>query len=332
MRVLIIKTSSLGDIVHTLPALTDAADAIPGIQFDWVVEEAFAEIPAWHPAVAEVIPVAIRRWRKGMLKGFRSREWHHCKGMLSQHHYDCAIDAQGLLKSAFLTRYIKAPTFGYDRRSVRESMASLAYKHRIRVAKDMHAVERIRELFAKSLGYQKPAGTGCYRLDRNRFFESGERQNTVVFLHGTTRDNKHWPVPYWKQLATQVGDHGHEILLPWGNDVERERARDIASVHERARVLPRLNLSGIASVLVAARAAVAVDTGLGHLSAALDLPTVSLYGPTCPDLVGTYGEGQVHLEARNFPSATAADVEPAVFASLHPQAVYKALLGQIENR
>ena len=103
MRVLLVKTSSLGDVIHTLPALTDAQRAIPGIQFDWVVEEGFAEIPAWHPAVAQVIPVAIRRWRKHPLQTLRSGEWRRFKARLRETHYDLVIDAQGLLKSAWLT-------------------------------------------------------------------------------------------------------------------------------------------------------------------------------------------------------------------------------------
>jgi lipopolysaccharide heptosyltransferase I len=113
VRVLLVKTSSLGDVIHTLPALTDAARAIPGIQFDWVVEEGFAEIPAWHPAVAQVIPVAIRRWRKNLWQTIKNGEWTRFKQRLSESRYDLVIDAQGLLKSAWLTRYVKAPVAGW---------------------------------------------------------------------------------------------------------------------------------------------------------------------------------------------------------------------------
>ena len=98
MRVLLIKTSSLGDVIHALPALTDAARALPGIRFDWVVEEGFAEIPAWHPAVDRVIPVAIRRWRKNLWQTFRSGEWKRFKDRVREQRYDLVIDAQGLFK------------------------------------------------------------------------------------------------------------------------------------------------------------------------------------------------------------------------------------------
>src|SRR5690606_6912806 len=166
MRVLLIKTSSLGDVIHTLPALTDALEAIPGIRFDWVVEEGFAEIPVWHPAVAEVIPVAIRRWRKSPLKTLRSGEWQRFRQRLHKHSYDLVIDAQGLFKSAVLTLGLKVPVAGLDRRSAREPLASRFYDKRIAVPRDQHAVERVRQLFAQALGYRLPARVGDYGLYR----------------------------------------------------------------------------------------------------------------------------------------------------------------------
>ncbi|HIQ53746.1 MAG TPA: lipopolysaccharide heptosyltransferase I, partial [Pseudomonas pachastrellae] len=146
MRVLLIKTSSLGDVIHTLPALTDAARAIPGIRFDWVVEEGFAEIPSWHPAVDAVIPVAIRRWRKKPLQAVRSGEWGNFKRRLRETQYDLVIDAQGLLKSAWLTRYARAEVVGLDKSSAREPLAARFYQRRLAVAWGQHAVERTRQL------------------------------------------------------------------------------------------------------------------------------------------------------------------------------------------
>ena len=122
MRVLIVKMSSLGDVIHTLPALTDAAEAIPGIKFDWVVEEAFAEIPAWHPAVDRVIPIALRRWRKTPWRSFGGPQWKKFRAQLDRHHYDAVIDPQGLLKSAFVSRLVRAPRFGMDKNSARERL------------------------------------------------------------------------------------------------------------------------------------------------------------------------------------------------------------------
>lgn len=301
MRVLLIKTSSLGDVIHTLPALTDAARAIPGIEFDWVVEEGFAEIPSWHPAVAGIIPVAIRRWRKSLWQTWRSGEWARFKQRLRDTPYDLVIDAQGLLKSAWLTRYTRAPVVGLDRDSAREPLASRFYRQGYGVPRGQHAVERVRQLFALALGYPLPQTTGDYGLERSRLVDAPSGVPFVLFLHGTTWATKHWPELYWRQLAERLIAQGLQVQLPWGNVAERERAERIAEGLEQAVVLPKLNLAGVAKVLAQAQACVAVDTGLGHLAAAFDVPTLSLYGPTNPGLSGAYGKSQVHL-AGDYPA------------------------------
>ncbi|AGZ37486.1 MAG: lipopolysaccharide heptosyltransferase I [Pseudomonas sp.] len=301
MRVLIIKTSSLGDVIHTLPALTDAAHAMPGIRFDWVVEEGFAEIPSWHPAVDQVIPVAIRRWRKNLWQTFKSGEWKAFNQRVRERKYDLVIDAQGLVKSAWLTRYVKAPVAGLDRYSAREGWASRFYDRRLSVAVGQHAVERVRQLFAMALAYDLPEGIGNYGLDLDRL-QLPPAAPYVVFLHGTTWATKHWPEAYWRELAERMGQRNLQVRLPWGNPQEKARAERIAQGLKNCQVLPKLNLAGVARVLAAAKACVAVDTGLGHLAAALDVPTISLFGPTNPGLTGAYGRAQVH-QASNFPCA-----------------------------
>ncbi|MEC4561746.1 MULTISPECIES: lipopolysaccharide heptosyltransferase I [Pseudomonas] len=301
MRVLIIKTSSLGDVIHTLPALTDAAHAIPGIRFDWVVEEGFAEIPSWHPAVDQVIPVAIRRWRKNLWQTIKSGEWKAFKQRVRERKYDLVIDAQGLVKSAWLTRYVKAPVAGLDRYSAREGWASRFYDRRLSVATGQHAVERVRQLFAMALAYDLPEGIGNYGLDLERL-QLPPAAPYVVFLHGTTWATKHWPEAYWRELAERMGRRRLEVRLPWGNPAEKARAERIAQGLNNCQVLPKLNLAGVARVLAAAKACVAVDTGLGHLAAALDVPTISLFGPTNPGLTGAYGRTQIH-QASDWPCA-----------------------------
>jgi len=301
VRVLIIKTSSLGDVIHTLPALTDAAHAIPGIRFDWVVEEGFAEIPSWHPAVDQVIPVAIRRWRKNVWQTIKSGEWKAFKQRVRERKYDLVIDAQGLVKSAWLTRYVKAPVAGLDRYSAREGWASRFYDRRLSVATGQHAVERVRQLFAMALAYDLPEGIGNYGLDLERL-QLPPAAPYVVFLHGTTWATKHWPEAYWRELAERMGRRKLEVRLPWGNPAEKARAERIAQGLNNCQVLPKLNLAGVARVLAAAKACVAVDTGLGHLAAALDVPTISLFGPTNPGLTGAYGRTQIH-QASDWPCA-----------------------------
>jgi heptosyltransferase-1 len=333
VRILIVKTSSLGDVVHTLPALTDAMRARPGLCFDWVVEEGFAEIPRWHPAVDRVIPVAIRRWRKQLWQTLRSGEWSRFKQELRAARYDLVIDAQGLLKSAWLTRQVDAPSAGYDRHSIREPLAALAYRQRFAVSRELHAVERIRELVALALDYPKPATTGDYGLSRAQFAGDSQvraaPQRRVMFLHGTTWPTKLWPEPYWQALCKQVVDAGFAVTLPWGNAEERARAERIAAASAGAQVLPRLNLRGLAGELATSAAVVAVDTGLGHLAAALSIPSVSLYGPTRPVLVGAYGANQIHLSTSGLPPASDDRIVPPEMAPLTPALVWQALSGEL---
>lgn len=324
MRVLLIKTSSLGDVVHTLPALTDALRAIPSIRFDWVVEEGFAEIPCWHPAVDQVIPVAIRRWRKHPLQTWRSGEWHDFKKRIHQQKYDLVIDAQGLLKSAWLTRGFKVPVVGFNRQSAREPIASYFYDRPIFVPREQHAVERVRQLFAQALRYALPKQIGEYSLHRERLAIAEQHAPYVLFLHGTTWPSKHWPQAAWRALAEQLSEQGIAVRIPWGSAEEEQRAHFIAEGLPQVTVLPRLNITGVAGQIAGAQACVAVDTGLGHLAAALDVPCVSLYGPTLPGRVGAYGQGQVHLCAPG-PNAGLGDRNLPCFDQLGAEQVLAAL-------
>ncbi|MBZ6386305.1 MULTISPECIES: lipopolysaccharide heptosyltransferase RfaC [Pantoea] len=297
MHVLIVKTSSMGDVLHTLPALTDAMQAIPGIRFDWVVEENFAQIPSWHPAVDKVLPVAIRRWRKHWFGSQQREERVRFKRDLQSRQYDVVIDAQGLIKSAALvTRLARGVKHGQDSRSAREPFASWWYDQRHEIDKKQHAVERTRELFAKSLGYEKPQTQGDYAIAAH--FLRDEPQNIapyLVFLHATTRDNKHWPESHWRELIGLLQPVGLRIKLPWGAEHEHQRAQRLAEGFDYVEVLPKLTLEAIARELVGARAVVSVDTGLSHLTAALDRPNITLYGPTDPGLIGGYGQNQQAL-------------------------------------
>ena len=297
MHVLIVKTSSMGDVLHTLPALTDAMQAIPGIRFDWVVEENFAQIPSWHPAVDKVLPVAIRRWRKHWFGSQQREERVRFKRDLQSRQYDVVIDAQGLIKSAALvTRLARGVKHGQDSRSAREPFASWWYDHRHEIDKKQHAVERTRELFAKSLGYEKPQTQGDYAIAAH--FMGDVPQDIapyLVFLHATTRDNKHWPESHWRELIGLLQHSGLHIKLPWGAEHEHQRAQRLAEGFDYVEVLPKLTLEAIARELAGAKAVVSVDTGLSHLTAALDRPNITLYGPTDPGLIGGYGQNQQAL-------------------------------------
>ncbi len=294
MRVLIVKTSSMGDVLHTLPALTDAQQAIPGIQFDWVVEEGFAQIPSWHAAVDRVIPVAIRRWRKAWFSAPIKAERKAFRDAVRLQQYDAIIDAQGLVKSAALvTRLACGVKHGMDWSTAREPLASLFYNRKHHIAKQQHAVERTRELFAKSLGYAKPQSQGDYAIAQHFVNEcNADTGQYAVFLHATTRDNKHWPEANWRELIELLNNTGIRIKLPWGAPHEEERAKRLAEGFPYVDVLPRMSLEEVARILAGAKFVVSVDTGLSHLTAALDRPNITLYGPTDPGLIGGYGKNQ----------------------------------------
>jgi len=301
LRVLIVKVSSLGDVIHTLPAVTDAQRARKDIQFDWVVEENFAEVPSWHPAVENVIPMALRRWRRNIFKTYMNHEFRAFKRALQGVHYDLVIDAQGLIKSGFISRLSKGLTIGLSNRTIREPMATLFYNKVYSVPWTEHAVDRVRQLFSRALQYEYDPDEIDYGIDVNRIDASssiGEKADKqVVFLHGTTWQTKHWPEDYWRHLAHISTQAGYKVLLPWGTPEEKLRAESIAQDNERVEVLGKQTLSGLANYIQQSDGVIAVDTGLGHLAAALNKPTVSLYGPTNPGLSGTFGNSQLHLNS-----------------------------------
>lgn len=325
MHVLIVKTSSMGDVLHTLPALTDAMQAFPGIRFDWVVEEGFTQIPAWHPAVERVIPVAIRRWRKHWFGSEVREERFLFKREVQSRQYDLVIDAQGLIKSAALvTRIAKGIKHGQDSRSAREPFASWWYDKRHEVSKNQHAVQRTRELFAKSLGYRLPETQGDYAIAEHFLAEPpADAGHYLVFLHATTRDAKHWPESHWCELIGLLHPYGLKIKLPWGAEHEHQRAQRLAEGFDYVEALPRMSLEQVARTLAGAKAVVSVDTGLSHLTAALDRPNITLYGPTDPGLIGGYGKNQFVLrpvQGNNMADISAQDVTELLHPLITPVA------------
>src|SRR6202042_3308548 len=130
VKILLIKTSSMGDIIHTLPALSDAAQAIPAIRFDWMIEEAFAAIPTWHASVHQVIPIAWRKWRSTLYSPATWRAIYQIRQRLKPLNYDLILDAQGLLKSAIFMYLAHGQRSGLDEQSVRERLATYCYHHR----------------------------------------------------------------------------------------------------------------------------------------------------------------------------------------------------------
>src|SRR5689334_12115997 len=213
--VLFIKTSSLGDVIHHMPALTEAQRQRPDARFSWVVEEAFAPLVRLHPAVMEVIPVASRRWRKSIWNPATMLDIGGAYRRLRARPYDEIVDTQGLARSAVLARIARGRRHGYDRDSIKERLASALYDVRHKISRDLHAIERNRRLTGLALGYE-PAGAPDFGLDRARFRTAGQR--TVVLLHGTARLEKEWPEDNWIALGRSLAGRRLTPLLPWGNE------------------------------------------------------------------------------------------------------------------
>jgi heptosyltransferase-1 len=289
-NILLIKTSSLGDVVHNLPVVSDIRARFPNARIDWVVEEAYQDIVGMHPGVHRAIPVALRRWRGNVLKPAHWREFAQYRRALSGVRYDCVIDTQGLIKSALLARAASGVRHGYAGASAREPLATKFYDVTHVVARDLHAVLRNRRLAAQALKYEVPA-----TLNYGIAAPAGPRQPGpyCVLLHATSRADKLWPETAWERLGAELARQGYGLMLPWGDSAERARSERLARALPAAVVPQALDIPAMASLLAGAHAVIGVDTGLTHLAAALDRPVVALYCGTHPGLTGVYaGQGE----------------------------------------
>ena len=282
----------MGDVIHALPVVSDVRAARPDAVVDWVVEESFADLPRLHPGVSEVIPVAIRRWRRAWFSAASRAERRRVRERLAAARYDLVLDLQGLVKSALVARWAPGPRAGFSFRCAREPVAALLYHRRYDVDMTRHAIERLRELAGAALdirhdglpvfGLRAPgmAATGLAS-------PSGDRP-AAVLLHATSRVEKQWPEASWHALIDRLAASGLVPVLPWGSEAERLAAQRLAQRHAAAVVAPRMSLAQCAALLGAARCVVGVDTGLTHLACALDVPTVALFAATPAWRFGPY--------------------------------------------
>ncbi|MBG6073513.1 lipopolysaccharide heptosyltransferase I [Polaromonas sp. CG_23.6] len=294
VRILLVKLSSLGDVVHALPVVQDILAALPGAHIDWVVEKSFAPVLALHPGVRRVIPCEIRRWRKSPLSAVTRQQWNAFKADLRQTGYDAVIDLQGLTKSALVARLARlAP--GGKRFALANQTDGSGYEAPTRWVADVaihiqphiHAVQRSRELVARALGYcltprpdyglKRPlAQTGLDHLATEKV------ANRVAFVHGTSRADKEWPLGHWTALGQRLNAAGYQIALPHGNEKEKLKSQAIArSLNDgapgQAVVWPLLALDALTHELAQCAGVIGVDSGVSHIAVALDLPHVQLY-------------------------------------------------------
>ncbi|WP_256988588.1 lipopolysaccharide heptosyltransferase I [Bordetella genomosp. 9] len=287
MEVLIVRTSSLGDLVHMLPAMSDIARHVPDVHIDWIAEESFAEIPAWHPAVRSVIKVAHRRWRKAWWSSSARTERKALAERLRDTRYDIVLDMQALLKSAWLVRQARGVRHGLDWRSAREPLASLFYDVRHKVEFWQPAVIRQRALAGLTFGYTatgKP-DFGLQQLARQAQLagdRSGGLSDYAVIMPSASRPDKLWPEADWRAVFEVLRGAGCKLRLLAGSEQETERATQLISGIAGAEVMPRMDLTSVAHLLAGARLMVGLDSGLTHLSAALGRPTVGIYRASTP--------------------------------------------------
>jgi heptosyltransferase-1 len=280
-RILFVKTSSLGDVVHHCPAVSDTARMLPGAEIDWVVEAPYAGVAAMHRAVRRVIPVALRRWRRAPWSPAVWREIAEFRRSVSRERYDAVVDSQGLLKSALVSAFASGPRHGLDRASAREALAARFYDITHYVPKALHAVERNRLLTASALGYTL-GGPVDYGLGSKKDADTPY----AVFLTMTSRDDKLWPDERWIELGRNLR---MRIVLPWGSAAEKARAERIGAAIGNATVPSRMSLSELSALFQKAGLAVGLDTGLTHLAAALGVRTVGIFCGSDPALTGLYG-------------------------------------------
>lgn len=288
--ILLVKTSSLGDVVHNLPVVSDIRRRMPGCTVDWVVEEAYADIPRLHPDLRHVVPVALRRWRRDLLNRATWREVDSFKHTLRQHHYDHIIDSQGLIKSALVSRLALGRHCGYAAEAAREPLAARFYDDTYAIPKNLHAVERNRWLAAAALDYLPDGpleyGVAAPSLQAD-WIPHGDY---AVLLTATSRADKLWADAHWLAVAADLAARGINAVLPSGSEGERVHAQRLAANMRRALAAPAMSVGEVAGLLAGAAIVIGVDTGLTHLAVALGRPAVALFSGSDPQLTGVFGD------------------------------------------
>ncbi|HEX2583302.1 MAG TPA: lipopolysaccharide heptosyltransferase I [Chlamydiales bacterium] len=329
-RILLVKLTSLGDLIHALPALTDAKAAYPDLVFDWVIDENFQEVAAWHPAIGRTFTTNHRKWRKNLLAS--CAPIYGLVKSIRETDYDLILDGQGNFKSALISLLAKGVRAGFDRHSVRESIAQFVYQKKYSASWQLHAIDRLRHLFSAALGYPLPTTLPDFGIQQERFAKPSVSlpRSFFLFIHSATWETKLWPEAHWIELIRKVD---RPVLLPWGTPHEKERAIRLAAA-THATVLPKLTLSEIGYIVAHAKGCVSVDTGLSHLAAALKVPSVTIYGSTDAGLIGASGQGQIRVQAARFCAPCqrkrcryrSASLNPPCTAEITPDVIFENLL------
>jgi heptosyltransferase I len=299
LKILLVKLSSLGDVLHTLPVVHDIKTAFYAAQveaqIDWVVESSFAGVVRRCDGVNNVITCELRKWRKAPFSTETKQAWRVFKADLQREHYDAVIDLQGLTKSALVSKIAKLSPTG-KRYAMANRTDGSSYEaptrwvadEAIQLAPHVHAVQRAREVCAQALRYKLPEN--AIFIPKFRLLASVniaysainniakiDNKTTIVFAHGSSREDKLWPVSHWVELGQRLNAAGFGIALAHGSADEEQRSHVMAKQLADAVVLPRLGLDAMVDVLGGCAGVVGVDSGLSHMAVALDLPHVQIY-------------------------------------------------------
>ena len=291
-RILLVKTTSLGDVIHNLPVVSDIHANIPDARIDWVCEAPYAKLVELHSDVQHVFPVNLRGLKKKLFSPDAWREFLTNKRAIGSGNYEFIIDTQGLVKSAWISAFAQGPRYGFDQDSVREPLASKFYDYTFSVSRSQHAVERNRQLVARSLGYVlAPTVDYGLRPGNNQLDwpQPAPISRDAVFLHATSRADKCWPESDWAALGNALAARGLRIVLPWGTNAEKDTSARLAALIPQSVVAPPLQLVAAAQLLANAALVVGVDTGLTHLAVATGAPTIGIYTVTDPARTGLFG-------------------------------------------
>jgi heptosyltransferase-1 len=315
LRVLIVKLSSLGDVVHAMPVVHDIRNAFPEALIDWVVEPGFAPLVRRVDGIHEVIECALRRWSKAWWTSGVRGEWRAFKARLQTHRYDAVLDLQGLTKSALVAKLaLLTPggaSYGLANRTdgaSHEPPARWLVDRAIRIEPRIHALDRSRVLASKALGYALDGSAPQFGLRTNASVSTGAP--TLVFVHGSSRDDKLWPEAAWIELGQRAIAQGWHIALPHAGAIELVRAHRIAgALGASADVWPAMSLDALVDRLGATQGVIGVDSGLSHIAVALNLPHVQIYNwPTAWRTGPQAAHGhrhQVSVQAQPTPSIDA---------------------------
>jgi heptosyltransferase I len=285
-RILIVKVTSLGDVVHTLPVVADIHRAFPGVEVDWAVDASCADVVRLNRWVARVLCAPLRQFKAGPSRadlGAIAASIRELRGR----RYDAVVDLHGVYKSAIISALARSRRrFGYRNQDLGEPGAMFAYNGRFGPRPACDAWHGMRISAGEALGYM-PQGSPDYGLviPREELARAdgahGETQGPyAMFFHATSNHDKKWSTENWAELARKTLASGLRVELPWGSSAEYEEAKRIASRAPGAVLLPRLSIREMARRIDRADMVVGVDTGLVHLAHALGRPTVMIFHAT----------------------------------------------------